>query len=183
MKSNQRVALTKRLLQEALQRLMKRKPLDKISVSELCDEAQINRATFYRHYNVPRDVLVEMQLQFTERVHTALDMNTLVNTPYRYVEQLCACLYEHSELVKLFIRNNSEEDMISLFDEFFLMLLKEDDSIIKKRTLDQSEQKLVSAYMAGGGYYMLRRWLLDGIDKTPQQIASLVLSFADSEIL
>ena len=67
MKGNQRIALTKRLLQEALLRLMNRKPLDKISITELCDEAGINRTTFYRHYYTPHDVLLSMELDFINR--------------------------------------------------------------------------------------------------------------------
>ncbi len=182
MNGNQRVVLTKRLLQEALLRIMERKPLDKINVSELCSEAGINRATFYRHYNVPRDVLVEMQSQFAEHIQSLLDMTTLIKSPYGYVEQLCTYLYEHSDLVKIFIHNNSEEDIICLFDDFFVTLFSEDKSISKEHTLDNNEIKLISAYMAGGGYFMLRRWLLDGIDKSPKEIAKLVLSFADSEL-
>lgn len=59
-KVNQRVALTKRLIQEALLRLLKKTPLAKVSVCALCEEAQINRTTFYRHYETPDDVLSEI---------------------------------------------------------------------------------------------------------------------------
>lgn len=50
MKDDQRVTLTKRLLQEGLLRLLETKEIDKINVTELCRESGINRATFYRHY-------------------------------------------------------------------------------------------------------------------------------------
>ena len=50
-KENQRITLTKKLLQEGLLRLLETKRLDKISVTELCREAGINRATFYNHYD------------------------------------------------------------------------------------------------------------------------------------
>lgn len=59
-KGNQRVMLTKRLLKEGLLRLLQQKELGEINVSELCRESGINRATFYRHYNSPGDVLTEM---------------------------------------------------------------------------------------------------------------------------
>ena len=59
-RENQRIMLTKRLLKESLLRLLERKELDKISITELCREAGINRATFYRHYEIPRDILNEL---------------------------------------------------------------------------------------------------------------------------
>lgn len=179
MKGNQRIALTKRLLMEGLLRIMENKPLDKINVSELCAESGINRATFYRHYNVPRDVLVEMQEQFVAYLQTTLDITTLINSPSEYIELICTYLYEHSHLVKIFIRNNSEEDITGLFDNFFQTLLNQNEVIGKSRKFDNDEVKLISAYMSGGGYFMLRRWLLDNIDKTPKEIAKLVLSFTE----
>lgn len=45
---DRRTRLTKRLIAESLIELIKTKPVDQISVSELCRQADINRATFYR---------------------------------------------------------------------------------------------------------------------------------------
>lgn len=178
MKGNQRIALTKRLLHEALLRIMEKKPLDKINVSELCDEAGINRATFYRHYNVPRDVLQEIQTQFVDRIKSSYDMTMLINSPAQYIENVCSYLYEHQDLVKIFINNNSEEDIICIFDDYFNMLLSQDQNTNNSNMFDTTEMKLISSCIAGGGYFMLRRWLLDSIEKSPQEIAQLVLSFS-----
>lgn len=54
MKDDQRIALTKRLLREGLLRLLSKTDLNKISVTQLCIESGINRATFYRHYEERR---------------------------------------------------------------------------------------------------------------------------------
>ena len=61
MKDDQRVALTKRLLKEGLFRLLQTKDISKIGVTELCRESGINRATFYRHFEQPRDILNEVR--------------------------------------------------------------------------------------------------------------------------
>ena len=50
MKLDARVRYTRRVIQEALLTLLEQKPLNKITVTELCALAQINRATFYAHY-------------------------------------------------------------------------------------------------------------------------------------
>ena len=44
---NQRIRLSKTMLKNALIRLLANKSIDKITVYELCAEAQINRTTFY----------------------------------------------------------------------------------------------------------------------------------------
>ena len=63
-KENQRITLTRRLLQEGLLRLLQTEKLEDISVTALCKEAGINRATFYNHYTSPTSLLNEMELQF-----------------------------------------------------------------------------------------------------------------------
>ncbi len=52
-KINMRVAVTKRMLKEGLLRCLETKDLEEITISELCKEAGINRATFYKHFNTP----------------------------------------------------------------------------------------------------------------------------------
>jgi AcrR family transcriptional regulator len=45
-----RILRSRRMLMEALARLLDRKEFDGISVQEIADEATLNRATFYLHY-------------------------------------------------------------------------------------------------------------------------------------
>src|SRR5215831_9675788 len=54
---DRRVARTRRTLQEALIRLIKRKGYDALTVQEIIDEADIGRATFYAHYRGKDDLL------------------------------------------------------------------------------------------------------------------------------
>lgn len=46
-----RIKRTRRLLQDSLRSLLRQKPLDEILVQEITDAAEVNRATFYDHYN------------------------------------------------------------------------------------------------------------------------------------
>jgi AcrR family transcriptional regulator len=45
-----RILRSRRMLMEALARLLNRKEFDDISIQEIADEATLNRATFYLHY-------------------------------------------------------------------------------------------------------------------------------------
>lgn len=56
MKSDLRVIKTQESLRHALLELLKTKPLESISVAELCRLAQINRGTFYSHYKDVHEV-------------------------------------------------------------------------------------------------------------------------------
>ena len=50
-KTDLRVIKTKKAIYNALYRLLKKKSLDKITVVELAEAAEINKATFYLHYS------------------------------------------------------------------------------------------------------------------------------------
>ena len=50
-KEDLRVKRTKKALAEAFVSLLNKKPLDEITINELCDAADVRRATFYKHYN------------------------------------------------------------------------------------------------------------------------------------
>ena len=45
-----RIRRTRKLLQDALRRLLEQKEFDKISVQDITEAATVNRATFYAHY-------------------------------------------------------------------------------------------------------------------------------------
>ena len=60
-KVNQRVMLSKRLLKESLIRQLKEESIYKISVRELCEQAGINRTTFYKYYGSPFDLLKDIE--------------------------------------------------------------------------------------------------------------------------
>lgn len=63
-KNNQRTGLSKLLFKNALMDLLKEKgSVAKISVRELCDRAELNRSTFYAHYNEPNDLLMEIETE------------------------------------------------------------------------------------------------------------------------
>lgn len=65
-KVDTRVQFTKNRLQEALLSLLQEKPIDRITVKELCDKADLNRSTFYLHYDSPHSLLKELEQTFLE---------------------------------------------------------------------------------------------------------------------
>ncbi|MFE8696166.1 TetR/AcrR family transcriptional regulator [Cytobacillus sp. FJAT-53684] len=59
MKQDLRIIKTKDSLRHALLAILKQKPLETITIAELCREATINRGTFYLHYKEVHEVFKE----------------------------------------------------------------------------------------------------------------------------
>ncbi len=173
---NQRVAVTKRMIKEGLMRLLEKKPLEKINITELCQEAGINRTTFYRYYELPRDVLTEMQNEFFEETFGCFQRPLTVSD----IEHLFVCLSEHSELVKLFFQYNSDTDWANMFTRVYTNFpgLKMTKAF---RNLDENSAKLLTAYLAGGAYFLIRYWILEEIPMPPEEVAAIALNILDTD--
>lgn len=69
---NRRILITKQLLCESFISLLKQKPIDKISVTELCQAANVNRGSFYAHYADVYDLLGQIEGIVYERLCNAV---------------------------------------------------------------------------------------------------------------
>lgn len=64
--SDKRVIRTKKAIKAALFRIMEEKDISSISISELTQEANVNRRTFYTHYRNITDILDEIESDLVE---------------------------------------------------------------------------------------------------------------------
>ena len=65
-KLDRRTAYTRMMIRDSLYRLLEKKHLSEITVKELCEGAEINRATFYRNYADIYDLYEKLEEELTE---------------------------------------------------------------------------------------------------------------------
>ncbi len=174
MKENQRIALTRRLLRDALLELLREMPLEKISVCALCRKAGINRTTFYHHYQTPNDVLAAME---SEIIRELQQLNTPTVTPQdtqRTMVEICTYLQEHADMLRILFRCNVDAHLATVISGLNQSLWKIRDTLPHSRSWDDDTLQLAATFLGSGGYYLIRQWLLEEIDKTPEEVASLV---------
>ena len=107
-----RVRYTKAVLQQALLKILQAKHIDKVTIKELCDEARVNRGTFYLHYATPNDLLMEIEQQF-------IDENMVQFNPYfhegyetSYMANLFAGILKNRELCRIIMGKNGNPRFI-----------------------------------------------------------------------
>lgn len=173
---NQRVRLTKRMLREAILKILEKKTIDQIGVTEICKEAGINRATFYRHYQVPGDILTELESEIVKELTSFSWGIRTLDEAEEYIVKLCTYVKEHSDIFKVLILNYSGKDFSRLINEFYYKMLSFQNEVAGYEDIDEDSIKLIVAYLAGGGLHMFRLWILDDIQKTPEEIANMIIS-------
>lgn len=174
--TNQRVAVTKRMVQEGLLRMLEKKPLEKINITELCQEAGVNRTTFYRYYELPKDVLMEMERDFFEETFDHFQRPLMAED----IQHLFVRLSENTELVKLFFQYNSDPDWANIFNQIHNSFpgLKMTKAF---QDLDENSAKLLSAYLTGGAYFLARQWIMEEIPMQPQEVTAIALNILDQD--
>lgn len=174
MKQDLRIAVTKRMIKEALLRLLETKPLEKIKVNELCSESGINRATFYRHYETLQDVLREIETEFISQMPRPGKPPRDITEARSHMETFCSFLYAHSDLIKLLFLNRTDDDMMQSMNSFYRCFLEFRKEETPVQDLDEDTVKVIIALVGGGGHCLLRQWILGNIQKTPSQIAAIL---------
>ena len=176
---NMRVRVTKRMLREGLLRCLKHTSIDKLSVSELCRESGVNRATFYNHYEIPKDILHEMSQEFSAEIKSIFEADP--DGPVR--ERVTACLetlLRHRENMKIELSSGADRYLAMVSSEIFMWTWSQRPEVVMRLGLkDQTEYELVAAAFSEAAYQLVKKWLTEDIRKTPSEIADIMMTVAE----
>lgn len=82
-RTDRRTRYTRQAIKEILLEELKTKPYSKITVTEICKRAEMNRGTFYLHYYDIDDVLNDILEDFLSDTSGVLDhIIVLINRPH-----------------------------------------------------------------------------------------------------
>lgn len=181
-KENQRIALTRRLLQEGMLRLLDREKLEDISVTSLCKESGINRATFYNHYTSPSQLLEEMERALASELIRLNPPAKSVGEILDHTEQSCILLKENATLFHILVRYHIDRDLENIIKRI-AQHYGEHRIDTSHTELDEDTLHLVSSYLYTGCYALIREWLLRDISKSPREIAQLLVDIVSKDYL
>ena len=97
-----RTRVTKILIRKAFTQLLNSKPIQAISVKELCEKAGISRGTFYAHYRDIYDLMEQIEAEMTEDFQAALqpllDATGPDLTPLKITTGIFQCLKDNADI-------------------------------------------------------------------------------------
>ena len=171
-KENQRTRLTKRLLRESLLGLLEEKPVERITVKELCERAELNSSTFYAYYQDVVQLYYEMG---NELVDALLDYVRDIGADRVQTEPMLAYIKERREMFALLIYNGQFMDMNAplqrrVFEETIRYIWPAGAEM----SVAGPEWKYILQYMFMGGSGLIHRWVRDGCDMEPAELAALL---------
>lgn len=156
-----RVEKTRRSIINAFLNLRSRKPLEKITVKELAELAQINKATFYLHYHDIYELSESLEREVIESALLNIEHpDAVFRDTKQFIRELTISISANEQLIKTLFEGNRSGRFIELFE-------KGVTEFIKKSYPEYNpsiERKMVMTYLIHGGYYTYFKYCDYGIE-------------------
>ena len=145
---NQRVYLSKKLLENALISLLKQKSLYKISIRELCEVASINRSTFYKYFSSQFDLLNYMENNLLKGIDNILGEPLKGNeTLEKSLIKVLKYLKENKEFSKLLLNNNFDNEFPQkLFSLKGISLISNKEYFFLNSFIESNKLRLIAVF-------------------------------------
>ena len=177
-KRNQYYWNTDQRIQNAMLELIQTKKIDKITVSELCDLAEINRSSFYAHYIDIKDLMDKMEEE-NEKGILAIYHNTdislenfLSEKRVEYLSILIRFIGEHRDFYRAylgsFLSDVMERDNNALYHGAFVPYLR------RMGYKSDKDIKYYYLFLKNGLMSVVKNWLDTGCEESPEEIAALI---------
>ena len=160
-KNNQRTRLSKMLLKNAmLDLLAEKKSVEKISVRELCEIAELNRSTFYAHYSEPKELLNEMENELIASAQEHLNKigKANDNNAYAYILSFLEYIKKNDREYRLLLVDTTDTDFKNKFMRIAAGQLVESFDI----ELRPEEEQYIFAYILNGSSSVIIQWIRSG---------------------
>ena len=174
-----RTRVSRLLIRRAFMDLLKRKPIQNITVKELCDTAGINRSTFYAHYTDVGDLLRRIEEEMMAELEQAMaPLLADQEKPFNPVEistEIFRCLKENSDLCTVTLSDYEDK-------AFLLRLINMGRERCMETYLKHypgvtpRQVEYFYAFASAGCIGLLRKWLDDGMTTSAQEIAQMAES-------
>ncbi len=179
-KADRRVKYTKMVLRESLTKLMQDKPVSRITIKELCEDADINRATFYSHYNDQFDLLKKMEQEIIDDINSYLDSISFVtNNSYalEVMTKIFEYIKENAQICRVLLGTNGDiefqKDIMMIVQTRFIAEQK------TKKIIDEKIVEYVFTFAATGSIGMIQKWLSEDSNIPPADMAKLVMKLTN----
>lgn len=178
---NRKRQYSRMVIEEAFLNELRQKPIDKISVVDICKQANVNRSTFYSNYLDVYDLMDKVADRFFEKLfHKCVAELGEPNpdrkgTAIRFIEHALNATLEQRELCCLLIGTTHRAAFIQkLLDT---LLEWSTQRYITYSGENKEQFALENTMMLGGTLVLWQRWIEGGFQERPEVLATVINDF------
>lgn len=172
---DRRVKYSLMVIKKSFINILKQKPISNITIKEICEDADVNRSTFYAHYSDQYDLLHQIEQELIEGINQYLnghDLNDTSGAPVEMLEKILEYIKENAELFDLLLNLNGD---IQFQQEITKIIGQQHFSSMAK---DQENSEYMFLFFASGSIGVIQKWLKDGMKKSTREMSELILKLS-----
>lgn len=145
-----RVEKTENAIKNAFLELRAKKALEKITVKELCEKAQINKSTFYAHYQDIYDLSDRMEAEVVKTITENISASsTVTESLAQFTRELTFAFVAQSSLINILFSGNERSHLANRIEES----LKENIFERYPQYRDDLKRNIILSYCIQGAYW------------------------------
>ena len=170
-----RIVKSKESLMSAMIGLLGKKKLEDLTISEICQEADVNRNTFYSHYSSVRELFEEMNGKYMEALFASAKVFDEPNdSTIKNLVNVLDKMKEKGNLTKIiFSESNSIKHLNTLLQILF------PTSIIDNLKIENLSLEECHAFLIGGITSLILRWIENDFQESPKNFGRKIFNFIE----
>ena len=171
-KENRRVRYTRQALRESLLAQLADKPLNKISVSSVCEKADINRSTFYLYYKDVYDLMEQIEDELYSELLELASSNPHPLPGTDLLRRIYETIYKNRDLARVVFGKFGDKEFMKKVSNIY-----RDQAISEWRRqfshLDEETLAYIYTFSTYTNIGVIERWINHDFHETPEQLAQL----------
>ncbi len=175
---DQRVRYSKMVIKNVFIEKLREKAIDKITVSEICQQAEINRATFYKYYENPYDLLDKLEWELIDELEQKLISEGTTEFS-EVIKVVLTQIRDNHDIYNLLMSDSVDSEFRNrIFAHCYDYNIKTINKIFA--SLTEEKREWIYYFIAEGCNGILTRWLMSGmtmpIDEVVDFTRNIVMS-------
>lgn len=169
------------VLQDSLIDLMKQKPISKVTIKEICENADINRTTFYAHFSDQYDLLRSIEdqtlLYAKERLQSLLETDK--NAAKLIIESIFDYFTENRDHIQVLMSEQGDIDFQKKLLHFiyeYCVTIPADAKLTNSKPVNVISNEYFFIFAVNGSIGIIQHWLKTGLQKTAKEMAEILCS-------
>jgi AcrR family transcriptional regulator len=180
-KMDRRKVRTKQLLYQSLMSLIEEKGVEHVTVTDIAQRAEVNRGTFYLHYQDVPAMLQQLKDEVFEDIKcyiAQLDFQQAVlygdrNEAYPLGVQIFEAVARHADFLRIMFSPKGDLSYAIQFRKLLNAIVTEKFSYRMPEDPPIPYDYLI-AYITSANFGLLMHWIESGLNQTPLQMAAML---------
>lgn len=174
-----RVRYTRKVIEDSFLQLLCHKHVSKITVTELCQMAQINRATFYKHYADVQRLLEKLEERLFDQIRAAFTDHAVSLETFL----LDMLNYTKDEGMQFMVLGTDNGDP-NLMAKTFMICYESAYPLLEKNISagTEEERQMLYHFLSHGSGGILTNWIRGGMQESPERIVKFILELCSGAV-